>query len=481
MSPKNKPTRPVDIYVRVSRVGGRDVEAEGGTAADQEKRCRAQLEADGLEAGEVWTDLDESGGKVSRPAFDRALARIESGQSGGLIVFNLRRFGRTTSGVLDGIRWIEEQGGTFISCSEKLDTSTPMGRFALTLFAGLGTLELEERTEQFARSRANAVASGIHITPTLPSGYSRDPDTRRLVPNSAAPAILAAFKLRGNGGSWTEVARLLTEQGVVITHGPRKGSHVWTATAATRVLANRVYLGEARSGTYVEKDAHPAIVGPGLFARVQGRLSTKGDYADPDRERALLAGLARCANCGRSLTRDSTRRAGKVYPFYRCKNQLCTSRVAISATRLEEHVLSEVIAKGSLSFEGTPPGDDSAYQAALARVEDATAALDEFAASWRAQGISPATAASLAAPLELERDEAVAELNAIPTHSVISDELQDRLRAEGLSGPGLAALYGGLSHDGRRKLLALLVAGVVVNRGRADVAERAQVTVTSVV
>ena len=41
----------------------------GRTAGEQEARCRAQLEADGLVAGEVYIDLDESGGKTSRPSF----------------------------------------------------------------------------------------------------------------------------------------------------------------------------------------------------------------------------------------------------------------------------------------------------------------------------------------------------------------------------------------------------------------------------
>ena len=68
------------------------------------------LEADGLEAGQVFKDLDESGGKSSRPAFDRMLARIEAGQSGGVIVWNLRRFGRRVVNVVRDVRQIEEWG-----------------------------------------------------------------------------------------------------------------------------------------------------------------------------------------------------------------------------------------------------------------------------------------------------------------------------------------------------------------------------------
>src|SRR4051812_27980005 len=116
MSPARKPTGPIDIYVRVSRTQGRDVAQEGGTAAQQEKQCRAQLTADGLKAGEVFIDLDESGGKASRPAFDQMLARVDAGASGGVIVKNLRRFSRSTVNAMNTMQWIEERGGTFISC-----------------------------------------------------------------------------------------------------------------------------------------------------------------------------------------------------------------------------------------------------------------------------------------------------------------------------------------------------------------------------
>ena len=109
MSPKDKPVKPIDVYVRVSRVGNRDVTAEGGTATEQERRCRAYLEAKDLQAGEVFTDLEETGGKLTRPQFDQAIERAKSGVSGGLICINLRRFGRT-SGAADLVIELEQAG-----------------------------------------------------------------------------------------------------------------------------------------------------------------------------------------------------------------------------------------------------------------------------------------------------------------------------------------------------------------------------------
>ena len=221
MSPNEKPTLPVSIYMRVSRTGGRDVEAEGGTAAVQESMCRKQAELDGLTVGQVFTDLDESGGKTSRPQFDRMLAAIREGKSGGVIVRNLRRFGRTTTGVIEGVREIEERGGAFVSVEEKIDTSSPMGRFALTIFAALGTMELEERTETWRAARERAIGRGVQIGPA-PAGYDKieeGPDKGKLVPNEHAPTIRRAFMRRAQGASWSEVSGILTEAGVPTWRG----------------------------------------------------------------------------------------------------------------------------------------------------------------------------------------------------------------------------------------------------------------------
>jgi len=103
MSPGQKPTKPIDLYLRFSQVGGRDKESLR-TLEEQEQACRGHLELHGLEAGLVFSDSAVSGGKKSRPAFDKALERARSGESGGIIVYDLTRFGRYDSMVCAGAR-----------------------------------------------------------------------------------------------------------------------------------------------------------------------------------------------------------------------------------------------------------------------------------------------------------------------------------------------------------------------------------------
>src|SRR3954451_14526410 len=103
MSPK-KVTRPLDIYVRVSDVRGRIGESFI-SPKEQEQRCRALAKARGYKVGQVFTDLDQSGGKMERPELDNAIARIKGGASGGIIVAKIDRFSRT---MLGGLATLEE-------------------------------------------------------------------------------------------------------------------------------------------------------------------------------------------------------------------------------------------------------------------------------------------------------------------------------------------------------------------------------------
>lgn len=494
MSPTTKPTQPVDIYVRVSRVGGRDVTADGGSASEQEAQCRAQLTHDGLDVGEVFVDLDESGGKTSRPQFDIAMQRVRDGVSGGIIVKNLRRFGRTTAGVVTGLNEIEKHGAVFISCEERIDTSSPMQRFVVTVLAALGQMELEERTLGFERARANAVSRGIHVSARVPAGYSRGED-RVLVPNEYAPAIREAFEARADGATWAEVAAVLNAAGVPKSR--ETDGATWSEQAVAQLVENRVYLGEARSGkdsngeAIVNADAHEPIVDAGLFARVAARKDERGSFANPERRRDLLAGLVRCAGCGGAMVKDQRVKDGKVVQRYlRCASR-CDERAAISTRVLEDYVFSVIRERGAELKIVAPRSNDAAVKAAQIALDNAQAALDDFVATFSSQGLSAAVAASMAASLEQARDEAAKALNETSTGGgqgdweglgeVADEDIAIMIQADPnkpVSG-ALIALHilsvDQVDNAKARRLVRQVVKSVVVTKGRAPVAERVEV------
>src|SRR4051794_32088000 len=78
--------------------------------------------------GEVFEELDESGGRADRPMLLEAIRRVEQGESEGVVVAYMSRFGRSLPDGLSAIKRITDAGGAFVSVQEGVDFSTDTGR-----------------------------------------------------------------------------------------------------------------------------------------------------------------------------------------------------------------------------------------------------------------------------------------------------------------------------------------------------------------
>lgn len=114
--------RPIDIYARVSALHAKDKTTTTGQVAV----CRRSLADRGLAIGETFIDDGKSAWdpKVYRPGWQAVMGRIESGQSGGVIVYDLERFARK---VADGERLVEaaERGLMVLDSEQSYDLRNP--------------------------------------------------------------------------------------------------------------------------------------------------------------------------------------------------------------------------------------------------------------------------------------------------------------------------------------------------------------------
>lgn len=376
MSPDAKPSKPIDIYVRYSALGDRD-EDSLRTLEQQEARCRKQLDADGLGAGLVFADKAKSGGKASRPEFDKVLARARSGESGGIIVHDITRWGRYR-GMADDIIKLRENGAIFLSCREKLDTDTEMGRFFLTVLSGMAVLEREQIEGRLRVSQKDAVARGVHISPNVPPGYNRGEDGV-LVPDPQHKITMRnAFTMAAQGKSRSEIARYLTERKL-----PSAGHPItWAPSRIGRLLANPVYKGEARYGDLTNPKAHEPIIDPVTWARAQR------EQADPalnvsDETDWLLSGFTRCASC-RYAMRTMPGRPSTI-PVYRCHctnaETKCPHPVTISMSALDEYVYAEWVERIWETRVANSNKTERDNSDAKAELEAANAAYEELQAA----------------------------------------------------------------------------------------------------
>ena len=92
-----------------------------------------------------------SGKNTDRPELKRMMEYVRQGDT--VIVESISRFARNTKDLLNLIEQLNQKHVEFISKKETIDTSTPTGKFMLTVFGAVAELEREDILQ---RQRVNA-------------------------------------------------------------------------------------------------------------------------------------------------------------------------------------------------------------------------------------------------------------------------------------------------------------------------------------
>jgi DNA invertase Pin-like site-specific DNA recombinase len=113
-----------------------------------------------------YVDQGWSGASKSRPAFDLLMAAIaatdakkpETKKFDGVVVWKFDRFFRSTQHMLKVLDTFQEKKLEFISLTEQIDTSTPVGKLIFTLLAAIAEFERSLIAERIRNGMAKAGA-----------------------------------------------------------------------------------------------------------------------------------------------------------------------------------------------------------------------------------------------------------------------------------------------------------------------------------
>ena len=116
-----------------------------------------------LEISTEYVDVGISGSKDRRPALDRLMKDAHRRKFDAVLVARFDRFARSTRHLVLALEEFNALGVDFISLSESIDTSTPMGKMVYTVIAAVAELERSLIGERVVMGIHRAKAKGNRL------------------------------------------------------------------------------------------------------------------------------------------------------------------------------------------------------------------------------------------------------------------------------------------------------------------------------
>lgn len=435
-------------YVRVSQVRGRKG-ASFISPTVQRDHIDRWAQAEGAEIVGILEELDVSGSRRDRPKLTRIVEAIETGEVDGMVVAKLDRYFRDQLGGHELMARIKDARGFLAIPGDGIDTRHDAGKMMFGFLLTIAEGELDRYRRQFADARARAVARGIHPCPVPPLGYQRRGDGGLEPRPRVGPVVRELFAKRASGEPLAQLARWLESRTIHSAYG----SPAWTGRAVKNIVRNRVYLGEAHHGEYVNPTAHDPLTDPVTWRRAQHPGRVAGQRGENP---ALLSGLLRCAGCRYGMRSWITRQGSRAYGCHRRHaGGVCPEPAGTSSPELERIVVERFFEKiGDVSME--PAHSTAELEKATERLAQAEGDLAQYRDDptiLRAAGAEH-FAAGLESRLATIRDAERQVDDTTPRAST------------GLDAEALRAAWPELTTLERKRLMRTVIDAVFLRRGR---------------
>ena len=247
---------------------------------------------------DVYADEGLTGTRMDkREDFQRLLADCRKGKVDRVLCKSISRFARNTRDCLAALRELSALGVTVYFEKENIDT---------------GTLT----------SELMVMAAGDFVTTNPPFGYELVDGCGLRIKESEADIVRWIFASYLAGISTREIAKSLTERGILTT----EGNAVWNPRSVQLILDNEKYKGDTFTlkryttnqfpfavkrnhgevDQYYIENSHPAIINTDTFERVQKLKERRTRKRQLDKQDSPLRGKMACGVCGTALMRRTT-------------------------------------------------------------------------------------------------------------------------------------------------------------------------------
>ena len=304
----------IAIYCRVST---QEQASEGYSIGEQQSRLTKFCEAHDWKIAHVYSDPGYSGAKLERPAIQQLIRDCSYGLFDAVLVYKLDRLSRSQKDTLYLIEDIFNANHIgLVSMCENFDTQSPFGRAMIGILSVFAQLERDQITERMTMGRIGRAKAGYFSggsRPPIGYTYAKAPGSDKqilIVDDYEAAQVRKIFAQFLAGSTLKEICRYM--------HGHYKTrygdwSHVSTVS---RVLRDRVYVGEVSFSGKWYRGTHDPIIDQDTFDRAQRKYdlylgTAAGTFSQNFKGSQLLTGMIFCGQCGAHCHTKSWRNHGK--------------------------------------------------------------------------------------------------------------------------------------------------------------------------
>ncbi|WP_158279866.1 recombinase family protein [Coraliomargarita sinensis] len=319
---------------------------------NQQRIMRSQVEC---REGQGWklvhevTDPGRSGSSLDRPGMREIIDLIRAEEIDLVIVLRIDRLTRSIKDFYHLWEAMEAHGVELFSCTENIDTSSPLGKAVLNIILTFAEFEREMTAERVREKQIEEVKEGKKHPGMAPYGYEND-GNRSLRSNSEeAKVVKKIYDWVLKGDLPACVANKLNEKGHRTRSrnynrkdgSTRVGGKKWTADKVQRIVRNPVYKGfqVAPGGTEEYKGRWSGLVSPEIWDAAQKCLDSTRPIpleSRSNKHEMLLKGKLFCGHCGQAMSPKpggKPDKDGNPRNYYVCQNVISYGRGSDCAIR----------------------------------------------------------------------------------------------------------------------------------------------------
>jgi DNA invertase Pin-like site-specific DNA recombinase len=330
------------VYTRVSTDSQSEVEFNSCDA--QVVRIKSFISSqEDMDIYKVYTDEGYSGASLNRPALKNMIMDIQQGKINTIIAYKIDRLTRSPKDFYQLIEVFEKYDVSFISVTERFDTSTPSGRLLRNIMLTFAQFERELISERI-RDKLREKARKGYWHSTTPFGYKRV-DKKLVIEESDAKIVKRIFDLYIQTSSVNEIYKTLKSENVV-----NKKGKPFSLAQLSEMLKRVVYIGKVQYKDKVYPGIHAPIISEEVFEEAQKVVKRKIKKRKVVNH-AIFPGLVCCKECGSIMSAAFTTKMTKGRPiryfYYRCSaitkrdTSFCSTRY-VSVDRLNAHIFENL-------------------------------------------------------------------------------------------------------------------------------------------